>query len=159
MQITYFILSIIIIILGGAGSVLPVLPGVPLSFAGLWLYAWATGYQQISVTVLVVFAVLTALTMVLDFVAPALGAKGYKASRSGVWGSVIGAFLGAFVLGPVGIIVGPFVGAFIGEFMVAQNAHYAMRVAWGSFVGFAVGALVKITLVVAMLGYLIYSVF
>lgn len=159
MNITFFILSILIIILGGAGSILPVLPGVPLSFAGLWLYAWVTDYQEISVTVLVVFAVLTALTMVVDFIGPAVGAKGYKASPSGVWGSIIGAFLGAFVLGPIGIIIGPFIGAFIGEFSVAQNAHYALRVAWGSFMGFVVGALFKLTVVISMLGYLIYSVF
>jgi uncharacterized protein YqgC (DUF456 family) len=158
MNITYFILSVLIVILGGAGSVLPVLPGVPLSFAGLWLYAWATSYQTITPFVLIVFALLTALTMLVDFIAPAMGAKGYKASPSGVWGSVVGAFLGAFILGPIGIIVGPFIGAFIGEFLVAQNAHLALRVAWGSFVGFALGSLFKLTVVVSMLGYLIYSV-
>lgn len=147
----------ILILIGGLGSILPVLPGPPLSFGGLWLYAWFTNYEKISPTVLVVFGLLTILTFILDFFAPATGARGYKSSTYGVVGSLIGAFAGAFVLGPIGIILGPFIGAFIGEMIHTQNYEQAFRVAHGSFIGFVVGSLFKIAVIIGMLAYFIYA--
>lgn len=148
-----------LIVIGLIGSVLPLLPGQPLSYAGLFLYAWHTNYEKITPTVLVVFGVLTALTMLFDFLAPALGAKGYKASRFGVIGSMLGAFAGVFVLGPLGIILGPFIGGFVGELISTKNYDHAFRAAWGSFVGFALGSLFKIAVVTGMFVYFIYSLF
>jgi len=145
--------------IGGLGSVLPILPGPPLSFAGLWLYAWWTDYEKLTPTVLVVFGILTLLTFVTDALSPALGAKGYKASSWGVIGSFIGAFAGVFVMGPVGIILGPFIGAFAGEMLHSRNMQRSTRVAWGSFVGFVVGSLFKLAVIVGMLVYMIYSLF
>jgi uncharacterized protein len=148
-----------LIILGGLGSVLPILPGPPISFAGLWLYAWHTNYDKITPTALWIFGALTVLTFIIDFLAPAMGARGYKASNSGVLGSMIGAFAGMFVLGPLGIMLGPFVGAFLGELVNAKNAERAWRVAWGSFIGFVIGSLFKVAVIFAMLAYFIYSLF
>lgn len=148
-----------LIILGGIGSVLPILPGPPLSFGGLWLYAWYTNYQIITPTVLLVFGILTLLTFVVDLFSPALGARGYKSSKYGVIGSMIGAFIGVFILGPIGIVVGPFAGAFIGEMIHARNYEHALKVAWGSFVGFMIGSVFKIAVILGMLGYFIYALF
>jgi uncharacterized protein len=153
------LVSAILIVMGGLGSLLPVLPGTPLSFGGLWLWAWHTNYETITPTVLLVFGILTALTFVIDFFAPALGAKGYKATRYGVIGSMLGAFLGVFVMGPIGIILGPFIGGFLGEILASKGYEHATRVAWGSFVGLVIGALFKLALVMAMLVYFIYSLF
>lgn len=149
----------LLILIGVLGSVLPLLPGQPLSYAGLFLYAWYTNYEKITPTVLVVFGILTILTMLFDFIAPALGAKGYKASRLGVIGSALGAFLGIFVLGPLGIIIGPFVGGFLGEIISGRSHEHAFKSAWGSFVGFALGSLFKLAVVIGMFVYFIYSLF
>lgn len=149
----------VLIVFGGLGSILPILPGTPLSFGALWLWAWYTDYEKITPTLLMVFGILTVLTMVVDFLAPALGAKGYKASRSGIIGSMVGAFAGIFILGPLGIVVGPFVGGFVGELINARNYEHAARVAWGSFVGFVIGSMFKLAVVVGMLVYFIYSLF
>jgi uncharacterized protein YqgC (DUF456 family) len=148
-----------LIILGGLGAVLPIIPGPPLSFGGLWLYAWFTEYEKITPTVLIIFGILTALTFVTDIIAPALGARGYKASKYGVWGSMLGAFAGIFVLGPLGIIIGPFVGGFIGEMINARNLDNAVNVAWGSFIGFIIGSLFKLAVIIGMLVYFVYSLF
>lgn len=148
-----------LIILGGIGSLLPILPGQPLSFAGFWLYAWYTNYEVITPTILIVFAILTLLIMVVDFIAPALGAKGYKSSKYGVIGSMLGAFVGIFVMGPIGIIIGPFVGGFIGEYISNNNFHHASRVALGSLIGFVIGSLFKIAVIIGMFVYFIYSLF
>lgn len=158
-DILIYVLSGLMILLGGLGSVLPVLPGQPLSFAGLWLFAWWTHYETVTPTVLVIFAILTAITMIVDFIAPALGARGYKASRAGAMGSMIGAFLGIFIFGPIGIIVGPFVGGFLGELLNAKDYKQAGHVALGSLIGFIIGSLFKLAVIMGMFVYFVYALF
>jgi uncharacterized protein YqgC (DUF456 family) len=158
-EITIALVSGLLIIIGAIGSFLPILPGPPISFAGLWLYAWQTDYEKITPLVLIIFGVLTLLTFVVDFFAPALGARGYKASNYGIIGSMIGAFGGIFLLGPLGVILGPFIGAFIGEMIYARNFDNAWKVAWGSFIGFLIGTVFKLAVIVGMLAYFIYSLF
>ncbi|MBX4187703.1 MAG: DUF456 domain-containing protein [Candidatus Doudnabacteria bacterium] len=155
-EIIIALASGLLILIGGLGSLLPILPGPPLSFAGLWLYAWYTDYQQITPLVLIVFGVLTVLTFVVDFFAPALGARGYKASSYGVVGSMIGAFAGIFFMGPLGIIIGPFIGGFVGELIYARNMENAIKVATGAFVGFVIGSLFKIAVILGMMVYFVY---
>lgn len=149
----------ILIFLGLAGAVLPFLPGPPLALAGLIIYAVAQGTDKVSVLAILVFSVLTILTLILDFLAPVLGAKGYKASRYGVVGSFVGAIFGMFVLGPLGIIIGPFIGGFCGEILANRGAYSAWRTAIGSFVGFLVGTVFRLGVTLAIAGYFVYALF
>lgn len=158
-EILVAIVSGFLIVLGGIGAFLPILPGPPLSFGGLLLYAWYTDFTKITPIMLVVFGLLTVATMIMDVVAPALGAKGYKASRYGTIGSFIGAFAGIFIFGPLGIIIGPFIGGFLGEMMNYNNLDQAYKTAVGSFIGFIFGSLFRLGVIIAMFGYFLFSVF
>lgn len=53
--------AIFAVILGLAGILLPLLPGTPLVFAGLWLLAWLDDFSRVSVTTVVVLAALGAV--------------------------------------------------------------------------------------------------
>ena len=146
-------------IIGALGVVLPVLPGIPLAWLGLFIYALATGFEEISVTVIVVFFVLMVLSLVLDFLAPLLGAKKYRASALGVIGAFIGTIVGIFVLGFWGIILGPLAGAFLGELIASGKPKQAFGSAVGAFLGLVAGSLVKLTLILIMAGFFIASFF
>lgn len=143
MDITLAILAGILVLSGLLGSILPFLPGPPLSWLGL-LTIHFTAYEMYSITFLVVtFGVMVIIT-VLDYMIPIWGTKKFGGSRAGVLGSTIGLIVGLF-FGPVGIIAGPFVGAFLGEFMVNRSEfRVAMRSATGSFVGFLFGTGLKL---------------
>lgn len=148
-----------LIILGGlVGTVLPLLPGVPFSLAGLILYAWFTNFQNVTVLGVIIFSILTAITILLDFFAPAMGAKSYKASKAGSIGSLLGAFFGIFFLGPIGIFLGPLIGGFLGEYLANPDKQHAMRAAWGAFVGMMIGTLFKLIVTISMFGYFLYIV-
>ncbi len=153
------ILSAILILLGLAGSVLPFLPGPPLALAGLILYGYSTDFTAVSGKAILVFALLAALSFVFDLFAPAVAAKGYKASKSGVIGAVIGTVLGISFFGPPGAFLGSFVGGFVGEYLKMADSHRALRTAWGAFLGFVFGALFKLVIVLAMAGYFVYALF
>jgi len=149
----------ILMVVGLLGVVLPILPGIPLSWLGLFIYAIGTGFERISITTVVIFFILMVLTLILDFVAPMLGARKYKASRFGVFGAFLGFTVGIFVLGIWGIILGPFIGALLGELIARKKPKQALRSALGAFLGFVLGALFKMIVILVMAGFFIASLF
>lgn len=127
-----------LLIIGFLGTLLPMLPGLPLSYAGLvWLYFAKPG--SVSVTGLVVQLVIVVFVSVLDYVVPPLLTKKGGGSKSSVWGTVIGSIIGLFFL-PWGIIVGPFLGAVIGEHLDQpaneKNWDSALKIGAWSFLAF-----------------------
>ncbi len=153
------ILCSVLLIAGLAGIILPVLPGVPLAWLGLFIYAIGTGFDRISITTTVVFSILMVLTLVLDIVAPMLGASKYKASKLGILGSFIGLMAGIIVFGFWGIILGPFIGALLGELAASKQPEQAFNSALGTLSGFLAGSLIKIVVVLTMAGFFIASLF
>ena len=85
-------------LVGLAGVVLSILSGILVAWLGLFVFAIDTGFERISVAAVVVFFILTVFTSALDFAAPMLGARRYKASKFGVLGAFLGSLVGLFVL-------------------------------------------------------------
>ena len=143
-------LSIICLVIGLLGCILPMLPGPPLAYVGL-LLLHATEYAQFSSTQLwsCLFAVI--VVQILDYITPILGSKYSGGTKWGNWGCVIGTMMGMFFL-PLGIIIGPFIGAIAGELLGGRGLSQAMKAGLGSLVGFLLGTVVKLLLC----GYLVY---
>ncbi len=135
--------GIVMMISGILGGILPVLPGPPLSYIGLLLLHFTERYQ-FSPRFLIIWAFITVLVFLLDYVIPAWGTRRYGGSKRGVWGSVIGLIVGLFFFPPFGIIIGPFVGAVLGEFSSGKDSGSAFRSGFGSFVGLLAGTLLKL---------------
>ena len=148
MDVFLAILGTICIIIGVLGSLLPILPGPPISYAGVLLLHF-TRYAQYSTRFLVLFAILTAVVAVLDYVIPVWGTKKFGGSKYGTWGATIGVVVGIF-MGPVGMVVGPFIGAVVGEMIYGKKSNEAFRAGLGSFIGFITGTLMKIVLSVIL---------
>jgi uncharacterized protein len=136
-------LGVIFIIGGILGSVLPVLPGPPLSYAGLLLLHFTEKYH-FSSRFLIIWAIIAAGVFALDYFIPVFGTKKFGGSKRGVWGSMIGLVIGIFFFPPFGIIIGPFLGAVIGELSTGVDSGAAFKSGFGSFVGFLVGTLIKL---------------
>lgn len=136
-------LGIIFIISGILGCVLPIIPGPPLSYIGLLLLHFTEKYQ-FSTRFLIIWAIITTVVYVLDYVIPAWGTKKFGGSKRGVWGSIIGLVIGLFFFPPFGIIVGPFVGAVVGELTAGKDSGMALKSGFGSFLGFLAGTLLKL---------------
>jgi uncharacterized protein YqgC (DUF456 family) len=150
-QTLYFILSAVLIVAGIAGTVVPILPGVPLVFAGMLLAAWADHFQHIGAFTLTVLGMLCALALLIDFVAGLLGAKRVGASTRALWGASLGTLVGLF-FGLPGILLGPFLGAAIGELAAGRELRHATRVGIGTWLGLLFGTLAKVALCFTMLG-------
>jgi len=134
-------------------------PGVPLVWLGFFIYAIGTGFDQISIPAVVIFFVLMALTLALDFAAPLLGIKKYRASGWSMLGSFLGFLIGVIAFGFWGLVLGPIIGAFVGEFLAKRELRQGFQAALGALLGSVVGALLKIVVSFIIIGYFIYSFF
>jgi uncharacterized protein YqgC (DUF456 family) len=125
----------IFMLLGLAGSILPMLPGPPLSFIGLFLLALIKHFSPpLTPTWVIILAIVTILVIALDYIIPLLGAKRYGASKWGVWGSVLGMAIGLF-WSPFAMLVGAFIGAVLVEWSVGKKKGEALRAGWGVVMG------------------------
>lgn len=127
------IMGALCVLIGVAGSLLPILPGTPVSYVGLLLLLTIDGCT-FSAKFLLIMLALVVLQQVLNYVIPIWGVKKYGGSKAGQWGGVVGMLVGLFFM-PWGIIVGPFVGAVLGEMMAGKNTSDSVRAGFGSFVG------------------------
>ncbi len=151
LQIGYYVLAGILILVGMAGAVVPILPGVPLVFGGMLLAAWADHFQHIGAFTLIVLGVLAALALLVDFLSGVLGAKRVGASARALWGASIGMLVG-FFFGLPGLLLGPFIGAVAGELSDGGKLQHATRVGVGTWIGLLFGTLAKLALCFTMLG-------
>jgi uncharacterized protein YqgC (DUF456 family) len=149
------ILSVLLLIAGILGCFLPVLPGPPLSFAGMLLMHF-TRFAQFEASTLIVAGIVIVVVQILDYVVPAWGTKKYGGTKHGARGSIIGLFAGMFFLpplGPFGIITvlgGPFLGAYIGEIIGGSKKEKALGAAFGTFVGFLAGTFIRVLTCIAI---------
>jgi uncharacterized protein YqgC (DUF456 family) len=146
-----WIVVVVLVLAGLAGTVLPALPGIPLIFGGVLLAAWIEDFQRIPGWVIGVLAVLAVIGVAIDYVAAALSARRVGASRQGIIGAALGTVAGV-VTGLWGLIFMPLVGAAIGEFIAHRDALRAGKVGLATWFGLLVGTAVKIAVAFTMIG-------
>lgn len=141
------IAAIVLLIIGFLGCFLPVIPGPPVSFIGIFILKYTQYIDAVEMdnfeVKLYYLAGAAVLVTLLDYIVPILGTKKFGGSKYGTWGATIGLIIGLF-LGPLGIIAGPFVGAYIGEKIAGKDEKSSFRAALGSFLGFLTGVVLKV---------------
>lgn len=142
MEILFIICAFLLIVLGIIGCIMPMLPGTPLSYAGIILLHF-TESVYFSTTQLITWLILVIILQVLDYITPMLGSKYSGGTEYGNRGCIAGTIVGLFFM-PWGIILGPFFGAVIGEMLGGRDFEHALRAGIGSMIGFVLGTLLKI---------------
>lgn len=149
-----------LIVIGLIGTIVPFLPGPILIFVGALVHRiWVGGDHTVSILGLVALGLLTALSMLADWAAGAIGAKVYGASKWGIWGAIIGGIVGIFFSLP-GLILGPLIGAFAFEYFFAKkDIEPSARSTWGTIVGTLAGLLSKGIISLGMLALILVDMF
>jgi uncharacterized protein YqgC (DUF456 family) len=146
------IITLILIFIGLVGTLVPMLPGIPLIYVSFFVYGIASGWKNYGANAMIFWGIVTGFMIFLDYYAGALGAKKYGASMAGIWGSIIGGILGVIFLGFIGIILGPLLGAVIGELLSGKTQRDAWKSGWGTLIGFLAGSLFKLIVGFIMAG-------
>ena len=148
--VVYLAVAALLVAVGLAATVVPVLPGVLLVFGGLFLAAWVEGFSRVGVVGLILIGALAALAFAADFVASLLGAKRVGASPKALFGATVGGVVGIF-LGIPGMLLGPFVGAVLGELWARGGIAQAGKVGVGTWLGLLFAAIAKVVIAFLMI--------
>ena len=127
MDIALSVLAFLFTIVGIIGCIVPALPGVVLSYAGL-LCAYFTSYSHMSASALWIWLAITVAVSVADYFLPAWMTRRFGGSRAGAIGATVGELLNDRGDFPKAILVG-----------------------FGSFLSFIVGTGLKVVAAVGML--------
>lgn len=157
MDIFIIICSGLLMLIGLIGCFIPILPGPPINYAGLLLLQLLDP-APFSIKFMGIWAVVTIVVFLLDYLVPLYGAKRYGGSKWGILGCSLGLIAGLIFFPPFGIIIGPVLGAFIAETLHGRESKDALKAAFGSFVGFLVGTLTKVTASSFMIYYFFKAV-
>ena len=157
MELVVIIFSILFIIAGFIGSIIPVIPGPPIAYLGLIVLLFADEFRiQLATNnyfILISMGVVTVLITALDFYLPVWGTKKFGGSSSGTRGSTYGLVIAVVLtiltsgMGILLLILGPFLGAYFGEKYTGNSNEVALKSAIGSFLGFISGTFIKLVLV------------
>lgn len=154
----FAILAGFLLLVGLIGTVLPVLPGPPIAWAGL-LAAHFSNYSQIEIWILIATGIAAIFVTVMDNIFPSIMTKKAGGSKAATWGCTIG-LVAAFFLGPIFILIAPFAGAYIGEMIHdSSDAKRALKAAFGAFKGFLLGTGIKIITVMCFIWLFLWSIF
>jgi uncharacterized protein YqgC (DUF456 family) len=174
-------ITLVLMLVGLAGSVLPGLPGVPLIFFSALVYAILTDFQYVGILVIALLGLFAVIAFVADFVATTYGARRFGASNWGTVGGSIGGIVGAlagvlfFGIGALlGLILGTIGGVFLGEYLRQRRGDHVAegtqpgsrfgqedrrrtyRAAGGVLVGYVASAIVQGFL--GLLGVIVFVV-
>ncbi|TAE93008.1 MAG: DUF456 domain-containing protein [Verrucomicrobia bacterium] len=152
-------LSLVLLLLGLVGCVLPVLPGhmliVLAAVLPRWLLGEASGLHH---GTLIGLVLLWGLAQWLEWASGAAGAKWFGGSKWSAWGAVLGGLIGMFFF-PIGLLLGPLIGAFVGEKWFAKKAlRPSLTAGVGSMVGVAMGMVVQLVIGVIMAAWIVIDI-
>jgi uncharacterized protein YqgC (DUF456 family) len=149
------VLAVILGLLGIVGSIVPGIPGPPLSWIGL-LLIYFFGGDPMSRTLLFVMLAVTIVVTVVDYLVPAWFTKVTGGSKYAAWGAILGLLAGLIFPLPGGMIVTSLAGAFLAEFLIAgKGAGASVKSSLGAFLGFLSGTGIKLIASAVMLYYII----
>ncbi len=151
MTVALWTLCVLLIVIGLAGTVLPMLPGVVLVFGGILLGAWIDDFTRVGGLAVGAIGALGVLALALDALAGAMGARKAGASREAVIGALIGTVLGV-LSGLWGLLFFPLIGAIVGQYLVERDAIRARNVGLATWFGMAIGMIAKVVLAFMMVG-------
>ena len=163
MEVVLWILIGLLFALSFVGLVVPVLPGTVLIFLGFLIYHFGIDNTQLTRGFWISMILLAALGFVVDTLASGFFAKTYGGSKGAFWAAVAGAILGPILLGallgPLSLVVGPMVAVVGFELFRGRDLQQALRVGWGTFLGFLSGTLFKVLIHIVMIAWFFILIF
>lgn len=143
----------LIFLIGLVTSLLPVVPGNFIVWAGVIVHKLWLGDASVSWQIVIITGALTLLGQAGDLLLGIWGARKFGATWKGAVGALLGAGIGFFVPPPLfWLIVGPIIGAVVGEVYAGRTWQDGSRAGLGTIIGGAVAFAVKFGISVCVVG-------
>jgi uncharacterized protein YqgC (DUF456 family) len=151
MDIVIWSLVIVLMLVGLAGCVLPLLPGTTLILAAVLLQKWLMP-ETVAWIAVGWIAVVWLLSVLADLGCTLLGTKFFGGGRWGMTGATAGALIGMFISLPA-LLLGTMLGAVAGEkWGGRKTGGQALRAGAGAALGLLVSGFAKLACALLMIG-------
>lgn len=154
MDALWWTLTVLLMLVGLAGTVLPLIPGSVLILCGAVLNYFTL--ESVGWVTLLGLTMLMLLAQALDIVSGSIGAKWFGATRWGAIGALAGGVVGLF-FGIPGILLGPLCGALVGELLGGKGILPAGKSTWGTLVGTTAGIAAKLGVGLVMIAWFVIA--
>ena len=154
----WLIVALVLMFIGLAGVILPLVPGIVLVYLAALLYAVIEGFARIGPITLAVLTVLAVVGVTADLWVSSLGAK--------VGGASVWALLGGLALGLVGLIFSGLPGAIVGsvvgvitvELWRVGDWQKVLRSGAGWLIGWLLSTVVQLSIALIMIAIFLWQV-
>lgn len=154
------VLAYLAMAIGLVGTFAPILPGAVLIWVGAFAWAWTDDFQQIGWPTLVVLAAFVAVSMVVDVILAAVGARKGGASWQGMLVAGLAAVAGFVLFNFLGAILGCLLGLLAWEtYRRGGNWREAWKSSGGAILGYVISSAVRFVIGVAMLAIFAWQAF
>ncbi|MGF7056727.1 DUF456 domain-containing protein [Brassicibacter mesophilus] len=154
------VVTVVVMIIGFIGTFIPAIPGTGLVFVSALVYGIITKFNDITVTMTIVFGVLTVVAIILDYSASLITTKKVGASRYGVMGAIIGGIIGFIIFNIIGLIIGQSAGAIVGELLRSRDLGASIKVGFATFIGYLLGVVANSTIsLIIIISFLLKVIF
>jgi len=127
------------------GTILPIIPEVPLLVAGMVIYGLIAGFDELSLSFFIGQTILALAVIGVDYLTTAIGSRYFGGSKAAMWGAALGLLVGVLFF-PIGLLIGPFLGAAIADYIFRRRTDQAIRSGVGAFLGFWSAVPIKLIL-------------
>lgn len=158
MDAIWWILIILLFVTAFIGLLVPVLPDIPLMVIGFVLYHFLVDSHSLNLWFWVGAVLLAIVVTVTDYVAGGIAVKTYGGSRYATIASILGAVVFGLLFPPWGILFGPIVAVILVELLLKKSLPQAVKVGFGTLIGFLGGVIVKGGLMAGLLIWFIILV-
>lgn len=134
---------LIALLIGLAGTIIPILPGILLMWVAVVAYGTVAGFGPAAITAIVIVTVLAVISVALGVVLPQRAADAVGASKKAQWAAVGGAIIGFFVVPVIGVILGAVAGIAIAEYLDKDDWGVAWQSTKGVLTGMGLAAIAQ----------------
>lgn len=145
------ILAFVLLVAGVIGCIVPRVPGIVASLAGVFLYWWSTGYTEPSTVVIVLLGGLGVAALCSSLIADHFSSRiGGAARTTGLLAGAVGAVV-LVVTGPLGMFLATILTVFLLEYRRQRNVRAAGRAALAVVVSSIGSRVFRLALAILML--------
>ncbi len=156
-EIIALVVASLFFLVGLIGTLLPVMPGAPVIWAGMLVYGFIAGFENLGFYFLAAQALLALTVMGVDYLFAAMGSHYFGGSKAALWGAAGGLLIGLFFF-PIGLLIGPFLGAALADLLFRRRTDLAVKSGIGASLGFLSALPIKLTLEAVMITWFVLRV-
>lgn len=151
-------LTLLAMLIGLIGIVLPVIPGTIVIFVAALIYALVEGFHIVGWPTLVVLGLLTLVATTADLWASSVGAKVGGASGWSVVVGLVGGLVGFVVLNLLGAILGAILGVLLTEIIRVGDLKHAFKAGGGWILGWVLSTVVQLGIGLVMVAIFVWQI-